>query len=74
MKMFLLPKNLSHIICHPFQMMSNINRCIISIQTTRNILKKKAIWDEQLKKFNLKGEIQNEIGFSYLGHLGVGLI
>ncbi len=55
-------------------MMSNINRCIISIQTTRNILKKKAIWDEQLKKFNLKGEIQNEIGFSYLGHLGVGLI
>jgi hypothetical protein len=28
----------------------------------------------QLKRFNLKGQIQNEIGFSYLGHLGVGLI
>jgi hypothetical protein len=28
----------------------------------------------QLKKLNLKGQIQNEIGFSYLGHLGVGLI
>jgi hypothetical protein len=28
----------------------------------------------QLKRFNLKGQIQNEIGFSYLGHLDVGLI
>jgi hypothetical protein len=28
----------------------------------------------QLKSFNLKGQIQNEIEFSYLGHLGVGLI
>jgi hypothetical protein len=28
----------------------------------------------QLKKFNLKSQIQNEIGFSYLGHLGVRLI
>jgi hypothetical protein len=28
----------------------------------------------QLKGLNLKGQIQNEIGFSYLGHLGVGLI
>jgi len=28
----------------------------------------------QLKKLNLKSQIQNEIGFSYLGHLGVGLI
>jgi hypothetical protein len=28
----------------------------------------------QLNRLNLKGEIQNEIGFSYLGHLGVGLI
>jgi hypothetical protein len=27
-----------------------------------------------LKRFNLKGKIQNEIGFSFLGHLGVGLI
>jgi hypothetical protein len=28
----------------------------------------------QFKRLNLKGQIQNEIGFSYLGHLGVGLI
>jgi hypothetical protein len=28
----------------------------------------------QLKRLNFKGQIQNEIGFSYLGHLGVGLI
>jgi hypothetical protein len=27
----------------------------------------------ELKRFNLKGEIQNEIGFSYLGHLGAGI-
>jgi hypothetical protein len=25
-------------------------------------------------QLNLKGQIQNEIGFYYLGHLGVGLI
>jgi hypothetical protein len=28
----------------------------------------------QLKMLNLKGQIQNEIGFSYLGHLGAGLV
>jgi hypothetical protein len=28
----------------------------------------------QLKRLNLKSQSQNEIGFSYLGHLGVGLI
>jgi hypothetical protein len=28
----------------------------------------------QLGRFNLKGQIQNEIGFSYLGHLDVNLI
>jgi hypothetical protein len=27
----------------------------------------------QLKMLNLKGQIQNEIGISYLHHLGVGL-
>jgi hypothetical protein len=27
----------------------------------------------QLKRLNLKGQIQNEIGFLYLGHIGVGL-
>ncbi len=29
---------------------------------------------DQLKRFNFKGQIQNEIGFCYLGHLGVGII
>jgi len=28
----------------------------------------------QLKRLNLKGQVQNEIGFTYLGHLGVGFI
>jgi hypothetical protein len=28
----------------------------------------------QLKRFNLKSQIQNEIEFSYLGHIGVDLI
>jgi len=28
----------------------------------------------QLERLNFKGQIQNEIEFSYLGHLGVGLI
>jgi hypothetical protein len=28
----------------------------------------------QLKKFKLKNQIENEITFSYLGHLGVSLI
>jgi hypothetical protein len=28
----------------------------------------------QLKRRNFKGQIQNEIGFSYLSHLGVNLI
>jgi len=71
MKMFLPPKSLFLIICHPFQIMSNINRCTISIQ---DILKRKATWDEPIKRLNLKGQIQSEIGFSYLGHLVVGLI
>jgi hypothetical protein len=30
-------------------MMSNINRCTISIQDIRNILKRKAIWDEPIE-------------------------
>jgi hypothetical protein len=72
--MSLPPKSLSHIVCHPFQMMSNINRCTISIQDIRNILKRNATWDEPIEKVHLKGQIQNEIGFSYLCHLGVGLI
>jgi len=39
-----------HIICHPFEMMSNINKCTVIIQDIRNILKRKAIWDEPIKK------------------------
>jgi hypothetical protein len=50
MKMFIPPKSLSHIVCHPFQMTSNINGCTISIQHTKNILKKKATWDEPIEK------------------------
>jgi hypothetical protein len=33
-----------------FQMMNNINKCTISIQDIRNILKKKATWDEPIEK------------------------
>jgi len=29
---------------------------------------------KELKRLNLKGQIQNEMGFSYLGHIGVSLI
>ncbi len=72
--MFLPFKSLSHIVCHPFQMMNNINRCTISIQNIRNILKGKSLGMNQLRRLNVKDQIQNEIGFSYLGHLGVGLI
>jgi hypothetical protein len=74
MKMFLPPKSLSYIICHPFQMMNNINRCTINIQNIKIFFLKMPFGMSQLKKLNLKGQIQNEIGFSYLGHLGVGLI
>jgi len=60
--------------CHPFQMMNNINRCTIGIQNIKNIFKKKAIWDEPTEIAHSKGQIQNEIRFSYLSHLGVSLI
>ncbi len=69
--MFLPPKSLSHIVCHPFQKMNNINRCTINIQNIRNTLKMKVTWDEPIEKLNVKGQIQNEIRFS---NLGVGLI
>jgi len=74
MKMFLPPKSLFHIVYHPFKMMGNINRCTISIQDIRNIFKRKITWDETIERPNLKGQIQNETRFSYLGHLGVHLI
>jgi hypothetical protein len=50
MKMFFPPKSLSRIVCHPFQMMNNINRCTISIQAIRNILKRKITWDAPIEK------------------------
>jgi hypothetical protein len=31
-------------------MMSNINRCTISIQYIRNVFEKKATWDEPIEK------------------------
>jgi hypothetical protein len=31
-------------------MMNNINRCTISIQDIKNILKKKGTWDEGIEK------------------------
>jgi hypothetical protein len=31
-------------------MTSNINRCTISIQNIKNVLKKKATWDELIEK------------------------
>jgi hypothetical protein len=40
----------SHIDCHPFQMMSNINRCTKNIQDIKNISQKKAIWAEPIEK------------------------
>ncbi len=54
--------------------MSNINRCTISIQDIKNILKGRPLGMNQLKRFNIKDQIQNEIGFFDLGHEGVGLI
>ncbi len=72
--MFFPPKSLSYIICHPFQMMNNINTCTISIQKIKIFLKGRPFGISQMKRLNLKGQIQNEIGFSYLGHLGVSLI
>jgi hypothetical protein len=65
--MFVLPKTLSQIVCHPFKIMRNINESIPRIQNIRNIQKRRVIWDEQMKCFNLKGQIQNKIGFSYQG-------
>jgi hypothetical protein len=50
MKMFLPSKSLFHIVCRPLQMMNNINKCTISIQNIRNILKRKATWDEPIEK------------------------
>jgi len=69
--MFLLLKSLSHTICHPFQILKNINGSIPSIQDIKSIKKRRPLG---MRRFNLKGHIQNKIGFSYLGGLGVGLI
>jgi hypothetical protein len=34
-------------------MMNNINRCTISISNIKNILKRKATWDEPIEKAQL---------------------
>jgi hypothetical protein len=47
--MFILPKSLSHIVCHPFQIMKNINGSTQNIQDIKIIKKKKAIWDEPIE-------------------------
>jgi hypothetical protein len=54
MKMFFPPKSLSCIICHPFQMMSNINKCTISIQKIKIFLKGRPLGINQLKRLNQK--------------------
>jgi hypothetical protein len=46
--MFLFFESLSHIVCHPFQIMKNINASIPSIQNIKNIQKKRATWDEPI--------------------------
>jgi hypothetical protein len=49
MKMFLLPKNLSHIVCHPFQIMKNVNESTPNIQDIRNIQKRKATCNQLIE-------------------------
>jgi hypothetical protein len=49
MKMFLLPKNLSHIVCHPFQIMKNVNGSTPNIQDIRNIQKRKATCNQLIE-------------------------
>jgi hypothetical protein len=74
MRMFFLLKSLSHIVCHTFQVMKNINRSNQIIQNIRSIKKGRPLGMNQFKWFNLKGQIQNKIKFSYLGGQGVSLI
>jgi hypothetical protein len=54
--------------------MKNVNGSTPNIQDIKNIFKKRPLAMSQLTWFNLKGQIQNKIGFSYLGGLSVGLI
>jgi hypothetical protein len=49
MRMFLLPKNLSHIVCHPFQIMKNVNGSTPNIQDTRSIQKRNTTCDELIE-------------------------
>jgi hypothetical protein len=53
MRMFFFPKSLSHIVCHPFQIMNNINESIPSIQDIKYIQKKRVIWDEPIEMVQL---------------------
>jgi len=66
-----LAQSLSHTICHPFQILKSINKSIPSVPNIKSIKKGRPFG---MRWFNLKGCIQNKIGFSYLGGLGVGLI
>jgi len=63
MKKIVLPKSLSHIVCHPFQIMNNINWSTPNIEDIRNIQKRRSTWDDPIEMVNFKGQIQNKIGF-----------
>jgi hypothetical protein len=49
MRMFILAKSLSHIVCHHFQLMKNINGSILNIQDIGSIEERKATWDEPIE-------------------------
>jgi hypothetical protein len=42
-------QNLSHIVCHPFQIMKNINGSTPNIQDIKSIQKRRATWDEPIE-------------------------
>jgi hypothetical protein len=48
--LFIFPSTLLQSLDQALQMMNYINRCTISIQYIRNILKRKATWDEPIEK------------------------
>jgi hypothetical protein len=49
MRMFILAKSLSYIVCHHFQLLKNINESIPSIQDIRSIQERKATRDELIQ-------------------------
>jgi hypothetical protein len=54
--------------------MKNINGSNQIIQNIRSIKKGRPLGMNQFKWFNLNGQIQNKIKFSYLGSVGVSII